>query len=172
MSEANGPVEKALQNLKANWPEVATSQVAVTTLAHRLVKLMEERRRAILAEFGLSSAEFELLAALRTSPAPHQLIPSDLYDAILMSSGGLTKVLNSLQERALVYRPQSEGDKRSRPVGLTAEGKTISEQGMQAMMVANAPIFAALPAEMTLETFGAAVLALVEAAENGPMPED
>ena len=49
---------------------------------------------------------------------------------MLISSGGLTKVLASLQRRKLVSRPAAGDDKRSRPVRLTIKGRDLAQRAM------------------------------------------
>ncbi|OIQ79334.1 transcriptional regulator SlyA [mine drainage metagenome] len=51
---------------------------------------------------------------------------------MLITSGGLTKVLMQLEERGLVTRPAHDGDRRIKPVALTDKAlrlldKTIAE---------------------------------------------
>jgi DNA-binding MarR family transcriptional regulator len=74
--------------------------------------------------------EFEVLITLRGVAPPYEMIPTELYPAILISSGGLTKVLNALQERGFVTRAEGTADKRSKPVRLTAKGRTLAERVM------------------------------------------
>ena len=85
---------------------------------------------ALAASHGLSLAEFEVLVTLRGVPPPNELMPTDLYSAVLMSSGGLTKVLHGLEKRGLVTRAEGKSDRRSKPVRLTAKGRALAERAM------------------------------------------
>ena len=67
---------------------------------------------------------------MRGVPPPNELMPTDLYGAILMSSGGLTKVLHGLEKRGLVTRAEGKSDRRSKPVRLTAKGRALAERAM------------------------------------------
>ena len=60
----------------------------------------------------------------------NSLSPTDLYDAIVFSSGGMTKVLKKLEERNLIKREASSNDKRSMLISLTQEGKDLIENCM------------------------------------------
>ena len=53
-----------------------------------------------------------------------------MYDAIVFSSGGMTKVLKKLEERNLIKREASSNDKRSMLISLTQEGKDLIENCM------------------------------------------
>ena len=86
--------------------------------------------RPMLEKFALSAVEFDVLATLRNAPAPHQMTPSMIQDAVVISSGGLTKVLLQLETRALVTRRQLADDLRIKPVCLTAAGAALVEQAM------------------------------------------
>jgi len=127
-----------LKNIKANWPEAATPQSACAIMVQRFAALLQANARSALAPHGLSFTEFETLATLRSSPTPHELNPTALYDALLISSGGLTKVLKSLEERGLVARPERLGDRRKRPIALTATGRRLAEAAMTSVQAADA----------------------------------
>ena len=95
--------------------------------------MFEESCKNTVKDFGLTTTEFELLATLRFAPYPHQLTPSKIYDALLMSSGGLTKVLKSLEDRELIFRSDCKADRRSRPIQLSDAGKRLIEEVMPAV---------------------------------------
>lgn len=86
--------------------------------------------RPILIKHGLSSAEFDILATLRNSPLPHQMTPSQIQDQVVITSGGLTKVMIQLEVRGLVKRLQLANDMRVKPVRLTASGRRSVELAM------------------------------------------
>ncbi|MFC3533148.1 MarR family winged helix-turn-helix transcriptional regulator [Vogesella facilis] len=86
--------------------------------------------RPMLAKFALSAVEFDVLATLRNAPAPHQLTPSAIQAAVVISSGGLTKVMLQLEARGLVTRQQQEHDLRVKPVCLSAAGSSLIEAAM------------------------------------------
>ena len=126
--------EKTLNNIRANWPEAGSSQMECLLLVQRVARLLRENAQGTLGPLKLSFTEFEVLAALRASPPPHQLLPTELYDAMLISSGGLTKVLKYLEERGLISRPHHKGDKRQRPVALLAKGRRMAERGLASII--------------------------------------
>ena len=119
-----------LQSRTRDWPQAVTPATRLMALLFRLGDLALANAKAAMVAHGLSFSEFQALVALRGAPPPHTLAPTDLYGALLISSGGLTKVLASLQRRRLVSRPAAGDDKRSRPVRLTAKGRTLAERAM------------------------------------------
>lgn len=94
---------------------------------HRAQGLAFARARALWARHGLTPAEFDVLATLRNAPPPHVLTPSQLRDAVMITSGGLTKVMRRLESRQLVTRSQRQADQRIKPIRLTASGKRLAE---------------------------------------------
>lgn len=129
--------QKTVENIRSNWPEAVSSQMECFLLIQRVARLLRENANESLRQFGVSFTEFEVLAALRASPPPHKLLPTELYDAMLISSGGLTKVLKSLEERSFISRPQHHGDRRQRPVALQAKGRKLAERGFSSILTAD-----------------------------------
>ena len=100
----------------------------------RVHELSFMRSEKVMDTFGLSSTEFDVLASLRCSAPPHIMTPTELQRSMLITSGGLTKLLYQLEERDLISRSVQEKDKRSKLVHLTAEGKGIIEKSMMALL--------------------------------------
>ena len=86
--------------------------------------------RPPLVRHGLSEAEFDVLATLRNIPPPHEATPSRIQDEMVITSGGLTKLMHQLEIRGLVRRLQFEGDLRVKPVRLTPKGARLIEAVM------------------------------------------
>ena len=76
-----------------------------------------------LARYGLSSAEFDLLATLRNAEPDYTLTPSQLLEQMLLTSGGLSKVMAQLEARGLIARLCRDDDRRIKPVRLTTDGQ-------------------------------------------------
>ncbi|MBS1301355.1 MarR family transcriptional regulator [Loktanella sp. SALINAS62] len=119
--------DEILEEIRKNWPEVLTHRTAATLLAHRLLRHPIATREEVLRRHDLAQAEFALLFALRCAPPPHEVLPTTLYPRLLISSGGLTKLVKRLADRGLLRRPDASGDRRVRPVGLTSTGRDLIE---------------------------------------------
>jgi DNA-binding MarR family transcriptional regulator len=124
------PVDERLRMRSENWPEAVNPIAHLMVRIYRVGGLIHAKSMALAATHGLSLAEFEVLVTLRSVPAPNELMPTDLYSAVLMSSGGLTKVLHGLEKRGLVARAEGKSDRRSKPVRLTAKGRALAERAM------------------------------------------
>lgn len=123
-------VDALLRERAEHWPEATTPAAEAMMRVFRLSKLAIANASELVSRQGLSLTEFEALASLRGAPPPHELTPGALYDAILISSGGLTKVMRGLAARGLVSRGAGEADRRSKPVRLTEKGRNIIEPAM------------------------------------------
>ena len=80
---------------------------------------------ADVARHGLSLAEFGALEALYHKGA---LLVGELQRAVLKSSGGITYVVDRLQEKGLVRRRTCEEDRRAVYAELTEDGTALLDR--------------------------------------------
>lgn len=114
--------------MKKNWPEAYEEMMPTLPLIDKIQSINETRRAEVMTKYGLLSSDFGLLTALRRSPAPHLLTPTQIMDYMLISSGGLTKALYRLEQKALITRKASPEDGRVKLVQLTDRGKVVIEE--------------------------------------------
>ncbi len=79
------------------------------------------------SKYDLLHSDIDVLAALYFTNLEHSLTPTELYDATIFSSGGMTKVLKKLEEKNLIKRDISKIDKRKTLVTLTEKGAILIE---------------------------------------------
>jgi len=94
-------------------------------LLGRLARLRAHLAREIekiFTEHGLTSASFDVLAALRRSGPPFQLSPGDLMATTMVTSGTMTNRIDQLEKAGLVERLDNPDDRRGVIIGLTEEG--------------------------------------------------
>ena len=96
------------------------------TLIHK--NMFNESEHFFKTQYDLLHSHIDVLASLYFDDKP--LSPTDLYDATVFSSGGMTKVLKKLEERKLIKREASSSDKRSMLISLTKEGRELIENCM------------------------------------------
>src|ERR1700742_775875 len=105
--------------------------VACTLLRmERANHLHEARVQAISKTVGLHTGELHVLLALRRSGKPYELRPTDLFRALLVTSGAMTKRVARLQEAGLILRVSANDDGRSELVRLTAKGLATADRGI------------------------------------------
>lgn len=74
------------------------------------------------AQYDLQIGEFDVLATLRRSGKPYALTPTALYEATLVSSGGMTNRIDRLERAGLIERQKHPTDRRGTLVVLTTQG--------------------------------------------------
>ncbi|OBT12069.1 transcriptional regulator [Vibrio sp. UCD-FRSSP16_10] len=120
-----------VEKSKNNWPEAFTTLSPSILRIHRLHDYLRNNMEQLVKQYDLQAADFGVLETLRKEPQPYCLSPTDLYQGMLFSSGGLTKVLNRLTDAQLIERMDNPLDKRSKLVVLSPQGKELIEMVIQ-----------------------------------------
>jgi len=89
------------------------------TVLSRAHSALHDRSREDVARHGLTPAEFAVLEALYHKGP---LLLGEIRAKILVSSGGITYLVDRLEERGLLERRQCPDDRRARYAALTPEG--------------------------------------------------
>lgn len=92
--------------------------------------VVRERQTPLFARYGLQHGEFDALATLRRSGAAEGLTPTALFEAAMMSSGGMTARIDRLEKAGLVERRPHPTDRRATLVRLTDKGFDLIESIM------------------------------------------
>jgi DNA-binding MarR family transcriptional regulator len=137
-------VEQLIEKFEQNWPQENQQAGTTTVRMIRAGDIMLSIGRKSFEQFKLTPAEFDTLATLRKIGAPHEASPSCLCKANLLSSGGLTKVLNNLEDRGLITRFSREDDKRSRIVKLNDNGIALVDETMAKVLDTSDKIFSTI----------------------------
>lgn len=86
--------------------------------------------RSLRTRVGISSTWYEAMLRLARSPAG-RLSTSDLGESLVLSSGGVTRLVDRLVERGFVERIPDTGDRRVVWVELTPDGFTALVEATQ-----------------------------------------
>jgi DNA-binding MarR family transcriptional regulator len=133
----NYTADQILGFAKDYWPQVRSPAHEFVVYLNRVRDLGFSRAREAMAGYNLSPGEFDILVTLRCTAFPHVLKPAQLQQSVLITSGGLTKLLYQLEARGLVRRSVQAQDKRSKLVHLTAKGKKLIERATRTVMQAD-----------------------------------
>ncbi len=121
-------MDASLESWRKETPDLDASPLAVMERISRLSTLLERQLEPVLGPHSLSMGEFDVLAELRQQGPPFRLTPTQLTVALMMTSGGMTKRLASLERAELIHRVLDPIDRRSRMVELTDEGRQLVER--------------------------------------------
>jgi len=147
------------------FPGADTHALKTITRLARLQILLEAFQQEVLAPQGLVMSDFTLMAALRRLGKPYQSRPSDLYDVLERSSGGMTKMINRLDDLGIVERLPDPQDGRVSLVRLTRRGLRVHEQAFSAFLEAAGKLLRGISARRVREIDGS-LQALVSAFEG------
>jgi DNA-binding MarR family transcriptional regulator len=141
-----------LDRIAAQWrkerPDLDVFPLALLGRLFRTAHLADLAFAEGTARHGLQPGGFDLLAALRRSGRPYELRPTDLMDATMLSSGGITKRLDRLTEAGLVERRPDPHDRRGALVRLTRRGRTVLDRALETHVAAEKRLLEVLaPAE-------------------------
>jgi DNA-binding MarR family transcriptional regulator len=131
----------------AELPDIDTVGMAILGRARWITLRVRPQIEAVFAQHGLDTGEFDVLSTLLRAGAPYRLRPTELYRSLMVSSGGMTDRLKRLERAGLICRPATDRDKRSLPVELTPEGRTLAERAFREDMTVEKSLLEALSEE-------------------------
>jgi DNA-binding MarR family transcriptional regulator len=130
-----------MEDLKRSWQreyaQLDVSNLPALIRLTRLSAVIDAFQTDLLAPFELTLSDYGVLSTLRRAGRPYALSPSQLYEALGLSSGGMTKILKRLGELELIERIPNPEDRRSIRVRLTARGLSLDDRVFRAMAAAS-----------------------------------
>jgi len=129
----------------------------------RLAACLGRELAEICADAGLKPGQFQVLAELRgRDPLP--MSASDLARALVLTSGGMTPILDQLEERGLILRQMDGEDRRARRISITEKGRSAVIRALDQQTARHRALNAALTPEER-DTLSALLRKLLLAAE-------
>jgi DNA-binding MarR family transcriptional regulator len=119
-------VDELIEQWRTRRPDLPGSGLTAMAVFGRLGRVAGLAGPAIGAVFaghGLSTGEFDVLAALYRSGPPFELTPGELARALLLSPAAMTNRLDRLERAGLVGRALDPANRRSMRVALTPAGE-------------------------------------------------
>lgn len=127
-----------------NLDPSSTSALRLWVILSRAHSAIEAHASADVARHGLTLAEFAILEALyHRGP----MLLGEVQRRILVSSGGITFLVDRLTAKGLVERRSCPSDRRARYAALTASGETLVGEIFPAHAVAVTRAMTALSAD-------------------------
>lgn len=125
-------VDEIVEQWARERPELDTTAMAVFGRIYRAAKLVGDAQEQAYAQFGITRADFDVLATLRRAGTPEGLSPGRLTSALMLTSGGMTSRLDRLERAGLVARQPDPEDRRALLVTLTAAGRGLIDEAVVA----------------------------------------
>jgi DNA-binding MarR family transcriptional regulator len=112
-------------------PDLDVAALAMFGRLLRITQLADSTLTRTMKNRGLQRGWFDLLAALRRAGPPYELNPTQLMAATMLSSGGITKRLDSMEGAGLLERRPDLTDRRGTIVKLTRRGRALVDRALE-----------------------------------------
>jgi DNA-binding MarR family transcriptional regulator len=123
--ESGDHVDRVIAEWTRERPTLDLSAVAVVARLGRATRYLDEALDRLFGEHGLNRGSFDVLASLRRAGPPYRRSPTELYRALMRTSGAMTHRLGKLEADGLIRRVPDAEDGRSVLVELTARGRRL-----------------------------------------------
>jgi DNA-binding MarR family transcriptional regulator len=140
-------VKQAIAQWQQEMPDLDLLPMEVVGYLKTTQQLSQERLQAFFKEYGLQAGEFDVLATLRRSGPPYRLGPTQLFETLMISSGGMTSRLDRLEKAGLIARSPNPEDRRGTLVSLTEKGMALMAEMIPRHVANEASMLTALSRE-------------------------
>ena len=120
-------VGRIVREASQAWPGYEDSSLEVVLRILRAYHFIDQELVRGQVDYGVSPAEFGVLIELRLAGPPYKMTPTQLYNRLLVTSGGITGRIDRLEKRGLLCRSPDPEDRRSILVELTESGHELIE---------------------------------------------
>jgi DNA-binding MarR family transcriptional regulator len=131
-SSLTDAVDRILEQWQRERPDLDVSPMSIIGRMGRLSRHLERELQETFSDFNLHGGEFDVLATLRRSGRPYQLSPTELFNAMMVSSGTMTHRIDRLEQAGLVKRIPDPNDRRGTLIQLTNKGFNLIEKAVEA----------------------------------------
>jgi len=136
MTEFDGRGADLVGWIQEQWrrerPDLDVSPIGVIGRLHRLAARLDEELLLVYGRYELGEGEFDVLATLRRSGEPYELVAGEIARYTIVTTGTVTKRVDRLEAAGLVTRRPSAHDGRARVVALTEAGVRVIDAAFTA----------------------------------------
>jgi DNA-binding MarR family transcriptional regulator len=135
--KSNPPIGRA-RDIADSWarerPDLDPLDYLLPIYLVRLARIVERSGDQIFKKmFNLRSPDMRVLLALRRAGGDFSRRPTDLFQALLVTSGAITKIVDRLAAVGLVKRRPDPSDKGGFLIYLTAKGNKVADDALTQM---------------------------------------
>jgi DNA-binding MarR family transcriptional regulator len=142
---ADDGVDRILQQWARERPDLDTQAMGVFGRIYRIAKAAGDAVAESYSRFGITRADFDVLATLRRSGEPFTLTPTALSSALMLTSGGMTGRLDRLEKAGLLERSADPTDRRGTLVTLSPKGRELIDDAVVAGLRRQQELLSSLP---------------------------
>jgi DNA-binding MarR family transcriptional regulator len=126
-------VEDVIESWRRERPDLDLSDFLLAIIAMRLGRRVDDEYDRLCRErYKISGADMRVLFALRRAGKPYARRPTDLFRALLVTSGAITKQVDRLIELGFVVRENEKSDDNARfRIQLTPTGLRVVNQATE-----------------------------------------
>ncbi len=124
---ATDPIEQLEAGWKRELPDLDTKAMTTVARLNRTMGLLRSRIERHMSANDSTLAEFDVLSTLRRAEPPHEMKPSAIARATMLSPSGMTHRIDQLETAGLIERVLDPTSRRTAPVALTEQGRTKAE---------------------------------------------
>jgi DNA-binding MarR family transcriptional regulator len=143
VTERDG-VDAIVEQWARERPDLDTTAMAVFGRIYRAARLAGDAQERCYAQFGITRADFDVLATLRRAAGPEGMSPGRLTSALMLTSGGMTSRLDRLERAGHLVRTPDPGDRRALLVRLTDSGRALIDEAVTAGLAVQQQLLAGL----------------------------
>jgi DNA-binding MarR family transcriptional regulator len=161
-------VDLILEDWRRERPDLDPSPMGIFGRVTRAYSRAHRRLEALLLDFDLTPASFDVLANLRRAGAPYRRTPSELATSSMLTSGALTGRLDKLERQGLIEREPAPADRRIMYARLTDKGLRLIDEVIAAHLEQEEQMLAGLSANQRRALVGS--LSALEASISSTDP--
>jgi DNA-binding MarR family transcriptional regulator len=168
--DSDSLIHQITRQWRRERPDLDLQNFLLQIYLQRIGRIIEARfAKMCLRRFGMRAQDMRLLLALRRGGAPFSKRPTDLFRALLVTSGAITKQVDRLVKKKLVRRLPDPDYRGGFLVQLTDRGVEVADRAVT--VIAEDPFIGPAMAALKPEERTAAedfCLGLIAALEERP----
>jgi DNA-binding MarR family transcriptional regulator len=131
-SNARDHIDRVIEQWAEARPDLDMGPLEILGRVARVSGLFRAASRPVIARYGIDNNEWALLVALYRTRQAGGITPTALAKSLLVTSGGVTRLIVRLRSRGLIKRHQDPRDKRRAVLELTPRGEKLVEEAFTA----------------------------------------
>jgi DNA-binding MarR family transcriptional regulator len=133
-SQIGRHTEELAESWRRERPDLDLEDFLLGIYLMRIGRLLDDAYdRMCHATYGISGADMRVLFALRRAGAPYARRPTDLFRALLVTSGAMTKQVDRLSALQFVERRRDPAQAVGLMIQLTKQGLRVANQAAESL---------------------------------------